>query len=56
MGAHNHSNIFTKALIGYLLKFHSSGILGYFLLQDMLNDIKECISELQKIQIDDVED
>ena len=56
MGTHNHSDIFTKALIGYMLKFHTSGISGNFHLQDTFNDIEECIPELQKSQIDDVED
>ena len=47
-GTNNHSDIFTKALIGHLLTFHKSGILGHFLLQDILNEFVDCIAAIQK--------
>ena len=56
MGTHNHSDIFTKALIGHLLKFHTSGILGHFLLQDILDEYEDYIAKAQSNDSSEIED
>jgi hypothetical protein len=44
-GVHNHADILTKPLTGYLLYLHTSGLLGHFLLHDILHDLTTVASQ-----------
>ena len=48
-GIDNHSDLCTKDLTGHTLRYHTSAMLGHFLLQDQIQDLHDHISLLETL-------